>query len=210
MRSISVAATKFASNSARMLSGRSTCTDGTHSCAALTDQRRRRFANPTFSVRHGRRKSLEPPVPTRDVDAAAMVARALRDPVTLVPAPLDVAALIAAASRHRVLLLLGWKLRAAGTLSDWAAEVIAGFQHAEREAIIVDCIRHAELASVLTELTAAGVRALVVKGAALAHTHYPAPHVRVRADTDLVIAASDLRALEDVLGRLEYIHPPET
>jgi hypothetical protein len=149
-------------------------------------------------------------VPTREVDAAAIVARALRDPGTSVPAHLDVAALIAAASRHRVLLLLGWKLRAAGTLGGWPVEFITAFQQAERDAIVVDCVRHAELASVLAELNAAGVRALLFKGAALAHTHYPAPHVRVRADTDLLIAASEVRPLDAVLRRLEYIHPAET
>jgi hypothetical protein len=59
-------------------------------------------------------------------------------------------------------------------------------------------------------LSAAGVRVLLFKGAALAHTHYPAPHVRVRADTDLLVSVSDVRALEDVLGRLGYVPPAET
>jgi hypothetical protein len=157
-------------------------------------------------------RPLAPAAPTREADAAAIVARTLHDPIGSSPvsAGVDAAGLIAAASRHRVLLLLGWTLRAAGTLETWPAKFITAFQRAEREAVIVDCVRHAELVTVLAELSAAGVRVLLFKGAALAHTHYPAPHLRVRADTDLLVSASDVRALEDVLGRLGYVRPAET
>ena len=117
---------------------------------------------------------------------------------------------MAAASQHRVLLLSGWTLRAVGTLDDWPADFVSAFQRAEREAVLADCVRHAELAAVLARLGAAGVAALVFKGAAIAHTHYPAPHVRVRADTDLLVAATDVPPLEEVLGRLGYVRPPET
>jgi hypothetical protein len=157
-------------------------------------------------------KRAAPAVPTGEADAVAIVARALRDPVASshASAGVDVAALIAAAARHRVFLLLGWTLRAAGTLEDWPVEFVDAFQRAERRAVAVDCVRHAELVGVLAELSGAGVRPILFKGAALAHTHYPAPHVRVRTDTDLLVAASEVGALEDVLGRLGYIRPAET
>ena len=71
-------------------------------------------------------------------------------------------------------------------------------------------MRRTELVHVLEELSAAGVRALLFKGAALAHRHYPAAHLRVRADTDLLVPATDLPMLERVLGRLGYVHPAET
>jgi hypothetical protein len=146
------------------------------------------------------------------MDAVAIIARAIHDPAGSPPASpaVDVAALIAAAVHHRVLMLLGWTLRAAGTLEGWPAGFIQAFLRAEREAVTVDCLRHAELVTVLAELSAAGVRVTLFKGAALAHTHYPAPHLRVRADTDLLLAASEVRALEDVLGRLGYARPVET
>jgi hypothetical protein len=121
----------------------------------------------------------------------------------------DVAAVVATASRHRVFLLLGWLLRDAGALHEWPGLGDA-FERAEHEALTVDCVRQAELASVLRELDAAGVRAIVFKGAALAHTHYPAPHVRVRADSDLLVAGEDVHGLEKVLGRLGYARPVET
>jgi len=149
---------------------------------------------------------------TREVELAAIVARALHDPTASPPPWLgrDVTGLIAAASRHRVLLLLGWALRAAGTVKDWPEELIDAFHRAERQAVIVDCVRQAALATALADLNAAGVRVMVFKGAALAHTHYPAPHVRVRADTDLLVAASEIPALDEVLGRLGYARQAET
>jgi Uncharacterised nucleotidyltransferase len=157
-------------------------------------------------------RSSPPASPAREEAAAATIARALRDPVGSPPAlpAVDVAALIAAAVQHRVLLLSGWRLRAAGTLGDWPADFIQAFLRAEPDAVTVDCLRHSELVTVLAELSAVGVRVTLFKGAALAHTHYPAPHLRVRADTDLLVAASEVRALEDVLGRLGYARQVET
>src|SRR5437879_1574632 len=108
-------------------------------------------------------------------DIEAIILRGLQDPTSTAPtasAP-DVAALIAAASNHRVLLLLGWLLRAAGTLSGWPAQFRQECLKAEREAIALDLVRHSELMRVLAELASAGVRVLPFKGAALAHTHYP-------------------------------------
>ncbi len=149
-----------------------------------------------------------------EAEIEAIVARALHDPVASPPAWLgsDVAAstLTAVASRHRVLLLAGWALRAAGTLEDWPREFTDAFQRAERKAVTEDCVRHAELVTALAELNAAGVRVMLFKGAALARTHYPASHVRVRADTDLLVAASEAPSLEGVLGRLNYTRQTET
>src|SRR5262245_12708338 len=136
------------------------------------------------------------------MDASAIVGRALVDPAgwPLASADVDAASLIEAAVRHRILLLLGWTLRAAGRLHDSPPEFVERFQRAERAAVIDDVVRHTELVSVLEELSTAGVRALLFKGAALAHTHYPAAYLRVRADTDLLIPATDLPMLERVLG----------
>jgi hypothetical protein len=141
----------------------------------------------------------------------AIVARALRAPAGASPdwSRAAVAAIVGAASRHRVFLLLGWLLRDAGTLDEWPGLADA-FERAEHQALSVDCVRQDELATVLHELDAAGVRPLLFKGAAMAHTHYPAPHVRVRADSDLLVADGELPVLEGVLRRLGYIRPVET
>ena len=141
----------------------------------------------------------------------AVVARALRNPAGPPPdwSEVDLAGVVAAASHHRVFLLLGWLLRDAGTLHEWPA-LAEAFKQAEQHALSVDCVRQAELATVLHELTAAGVRPVLFKGAAVAHTHYPAPHIRVRADSDLLVSEGEVSALEGVVRRLGYIRPVET
>jgi len=100
----------------------------------------------------------------RETNATAIVNRLLRIPAAPPPgfSRDDVAAVVATASRHRVFLLLGWFLRDSGTLREWPG-VADVFERAEHQALTVDCVRQAELASVLRELDAAGVRAIVVK-----------------------------------------------
>jgi hypothetical protein len=145
------------------------------------------------------------------IDGTAAVAQSLRAPTGRPPdwSALDSGAIVAAALRHRVFLLLGWLLRDAGSLHEWQGFADA-FARVERQALTIDCVRHAELTSVLQGLDTAGVRVIVFKGAALAHTHYPAPHLRVRADSDLLVAEEDVPALEKALGHLGYRRPAET
>ena len=139
----------------------------------------------------------------------AVVSRALRDPSAPPPA-IDAARMVAAASQHRVLVLLGALLRNARTIDAWPAPFNDAFTNAERKAAAIDAVRHRELESILREAAAAGLRVLVFKGAALAYTHYPAPHVRVRADADLLVAADAVAPLEAMLQQRGYVKPPET
>jgi hypothetical protein len=145
-------------------------------------------------------------------DATAIITRGLRSPNTP-PSPLaemDAAALVTAASHHRVLVLLGSMLRAAGSLNRWPREFADAFRLAERGAIVVDCLRQVELPGVFDALAASAIRTLTFKGAALAHLYYPAPHLRFRADTDMLVAAADVVALEETLAGLGYTRPQET
>jgi hypothetical protein len=142
----------------------------------------------------------------------ALLARALRDPAGAPPSPagVDASRLLAAATHHRILLLTGWLLRASGRLREWPEEFAEAFDATERNAIAVDCLRHAELARVLGAMTSTGLHVLLFKGAALAHTHYPAPHLRPRADTDLLAVPAEVPAVEEVLTRLGYLRENET
>jgi len=144
-------------------------------------------------------------------DEAALIARALSDPASAPPAPasVDMSRLLATATRHRVLLLAGWLLRAAGRLIDWPSEFVEAFHRSERDAIAIDCLRHAELARVLEAMQAADLRVLLFKGAALAHTHYPAPHLRPRADADLLAASTEMPTVAKLLLRLGYARQNE-
>ena len=68
-----------------------------------------------------------------------------------------------------------------------------------RSAAITDLYREYELRRVLGLLAAGGVKALLLKGAALAYTVYAAPHLRPRGDLDLLIAHTDLQAADQAL-----------
>jgi hypothetical protein len=50
----------------------------------------------------------------------------------------------------------------------------------------------------------AGVTTLVLKGAALAYTHYPAAYLRPRGDTDLLVKPTDRAMADYALGTLRY------
>src|SRR5215831_10265345 len=83
------------------------------------------------------------------------------------------ASVLAAAREEGVFLLLADRL--------WR-EV---FADELRDAAAIDALRTRELRVVLAALADARVDAVVLKGAALAHTHYPRPELRPRVDTDL-------------------------
>lgn len=80
----------------------------------------------------------------------------------------------------------------------------------ERErdaAVALAALSSIDLIQALAALSAAGVHPLVIKGAALAHTHYARPSLRPRIDTDLLIRARDIDAAHAVFRSLgaEYI-----
>ena len=72
------------------------------------------------------------------------------------------------------------------------------------DATAVELLRAAELERVLECLARAGIEALVLKGAALAHSIYPSPALRPRADTDLLIGARHRESAHRVLTDLGY------
>ena len=119
----------------------------------------------------------------------------LREPVSVcAPVPEDV---LAKARADGVHLLLADRV----SLPSLAVEL--------REAAIIEALRARELRDVLGGLARAGVRPVLLKGAALAYTHYRRPELRPRSDTDLMIPAT---ARDDVAGALAasgYQRPPE-
>ena len=78
-----------------------------------------------------------------------------------------------------------------------------------RAAAVVEAVRARELRDVLDGLAAAGVRAMLLKGAALAYTHYPRPELRPRSDTDFMIPARARAETARVLAGLGYARPSE-
>src|SRR3954447_14768707 len=58
-----------------------------------------------------------------------------------------------------------------------------------RDAVALEAAREVDVQLVIEALAAAGIRAVLIKGAALAYTHYSRPELRPRVDTDLMIPA---------------------
>ncbi len=68
-----------------------------------------------------------------------------------------------------------------------------------------ELVHRTELVGVLAELAKAGIAPLILKGTALAHSHYPSPALRPRGDTDLLIPDVGPRlGRPRVLDRLGY------
>src|SRR5438105_1244783 len=74
----------------------------------------------------------------------------------------------------------------------------------------VQALRDHELRRVLERLASAGIRCVLMKGAALAYTHYRSPHLRPRSDTDLLIPPDSAARVATVLSDAGYERAVET
>lgn len=128
-------------------------------------------------------------------DVQERVCACLRDPAPRAESVSE--DVIAAARAEDVHLLLADRLR------------LPGFADELRAAAVVEVVREHELRAVLNQMADAGVRPILLKGAALAHTHYRRPHLRPRIDTDLMIPASSLDVIARTLIALGYHRPCE-
>jgi hypothetical protein len=89
--------------------------------------------------------------------------------------------------------------------SSWPAAVGHRLAARARAQALVEPVLSADVIGLLAALAETGIRALVLKGAHVAHTHYPSPFLRPRADTDLLIRDSDRPAADHVLASLGYM-----
>ncbi len=110
------------------------------------------------------------------------------------PPPADV---VAAARAEGVFLLLADRLR------------LPAFAEELRAAVVIEALQASALRGVLAAIAATGVRPILLKGAALAQTHYARPELRPRLDTDLMIPAAAREEVARVLSDSGYIRPPE-
>src|SRR5689334_16186089 len=104
---------------------------------------------------------------------------------------------LASAREEGVLLLLADRLR------------LRSFADQLREAAIVEALRARELRDVLAGLAKVGIQPVLLKGAALAQTHYARPELRPRVDTDLMIPAGAREHAARVLSDLTYVRQTE-
>jgi hypothetical protein len=107
------------------------------------------------------------------------------------------AGVIATARRHRVHLLIAATPQA-------SSEPDADLARELKLAAALDASREQELGRLLHALAADDVDVLLLKGAGLAYTVYPAPHLRPRVDTDLMLRYVSLARAERVLSALGW------
>ena len=109
-----------------------------------------------------------------------------------------------AARRHGVVPLVAWQHRRRGCLNDWPEGLRTAVVERARRHAIVEQLQRSELTAVVGELTARSVRSIVLKGAALAYSHYPHPCLRPREDFDLLVHEPRKDAAVDVLRARGY------
>ena len=78
-----------------------------------------------------------------------------------------------------------------------------------RRSVVVEALRARELRAVVEALHERGVRPVLMKGAALAYTHYRRPELRPRSDVDLMIPDGARDRVAQCLTSVGYRRPPE-
>ena len=78
-----------------------------------------------------------------------------------------------------------------------------------RTSAILEALRARELRDVVERLREHGIQPVLMKGAALAYTHYRRPELRPRTDVDLMIPDGARERVARCLTTIGYRRPPE-
>jgi hypothetical protein len=108
------------------------------------------------------------------------------------------------AAYHGVVPLLDAEFAARNDLAGWPTAIVVACHKSTLARAMQELAQRAELIRVLRALAAIDIVALVLKGGALAYSHYPDPSLRPRADTDLLIPRARRDDAADALARLGY------
>ena len=88
-------------------------------------------------------------------------------------------------------------------------DVLDAFRRAHLQASACNVLLYAELEKALEALAAAGIKVIVLKGAALGEALYGSIAQRLMGDVDLLVAQHDLERAGQTLSALGYEHRPE-
>ena len=113
-------------------------------------------------------------------------------------------AFLSQSSRHGVDLLIGHLIQQSGDWVPLPKEVKTELDRRARQAIAREMARANDVKQLAALLSEAGIEALLLKGAALAYTHYPEPHLRPRVDSDIFIDMADISKIRDVFSGAGY------
>ena len=110
------------------------------------------------------------------------------------------------AREHRVERIAAWRIAQQGDeVEAWFGAEATRLRQDERAAAVVDAVRNREIATVLERIAAIdAARPLLLKGAALAHSHYPHSWLRPRLDTDILVSPERARPVFQALSAQGY------
>ena len=112
-------------------------------------------------------------------------------------------ALLVEARAHGVLALLGhWPQTQEALFAHSQHAQTARAEHARTA--MVDALHRAALSELSTAFAFAAIPGLVIKGAALALSHYPSPGLRPRVDTDLLIEPAQQARAHQILLNAQW------
>lgn len=92
----------------------------------------------------------------------------------------------------------------AGTLERLDGVAQARLRAAAASQALLLAVLDGDVRNVVSALGQADIHSVLLKGVALAHSHYPAPSLRPRGDTDLLVPESDRDRAGDVLVKLGF------
>lgn len=120
------------------------------------------------------------------------------------PANVAMSAVLDEAAFHGVLPLMFHSARETPGWADWPRSLQAALGDAARHYAAIELTHRREVTRILDALATQGIEALLLKGAALAHTLYPEPWLRPRSDADLLIRAAQRRTVFELLEQQGY------
>jgi len=105
---------------------------------------------------------------------------------------------------HGVGPLVCHLLKSSAAWDDLPDKLKAGLQRMFLGSIAQEMLHSKDLVELLEALQLKGISPLLIKGCALAYTHYPEPSLRTRGDTDIFFDPADIRRLQGVLAAAGY------
>lgn len=132
-----------------------------------------------------------------------LIASLMRGAVVTWPADLAAADFLRACDAHGATPLIAWQLRRNPQLQ-LPAEVVEQLEISARAMKTLDVVRGHAVEELLDRFASARIPLLVIKGAALARTHYPHSSLRPRCDVDVFVDPSSLPRVADVLRETGY------
>ena len=116
--------------------------------------------------------------------------------------------ILEACAQHGIGPLVSRQIGALAAECDWPSTLGTALADGARSEAAREALSCLELKAALDALAHAGVNPILLKGAGLAYSLYPEPHLRPRCDTDLIVPQAAVDTARETLLDMEYHAPP--